>query len=147
MPTALLQIPTLIETQLKASPTIGVAEASIRRTKRRAVTKDNAPAVHIRATEVQRAAGAGKGDCARRTLRVIVTLIVRDDAVDSFDPILAAILARLAPGASGTTYPTGVTVALPRATVDEEMADEDVTRIDLEYEFGIGTGEHGLTLV
>lgn len=148
MATALLQIPALIETQLKASPSIGVDSDSIRRTKRRPVTREQSPAVHIRPTELATDSGAkGKGDCTRRVLRAVVTLIVRDDDDDTFDALLAAIVARLAPGASGTTYPAGVQVALPRATVDEEMADEDVTRIDLEYEFALSTSEHGLSIV
>lgn len=148
MTTALLQIPALMETQLKASPSIGVDENSIQRTKRRPVTREEAPAIHIRATRIDRTTGSqGKGDCTRRTLSVLVQLIVRDDDDDSFDEILDAVVERLAPGTAGTSYPKNVHVVLQRASVDEEMADEDVTRIDLEYEVQFNSAEHGLSIV
>ena len=121
--------------RLQGSPPV-IANANIRRQHRTVVTRAEAPAVHlIDGTDTPTPA---KNDCRTdRSKAFTVSIFVRDDAgYEAADPIMVEINARLDPGAADyTAYGAGIALRQGRITVEQEIADGDALRVDMEFTF------------
>jgi len=146
MPSALLTLSDVVVDRLRASPNIGVAVDMIRSSHRIPVSREQAPAVHVKVDGISEPR-SGRG-CVQRDLSMVVAIVVRDDeALDAADPLLQAVIARLASDSVvAPAYPAGVRVKLGRAYVNEESADADAMRIDIEYAFTFSAGEESLDI-
>jgi hypothetical protein len=138
----MLTVAEAIVGRLTAAPSIGVEADSIRRSHRIPTTREAAPAVNV----IVQGIGEGKGKgCVTRALRVLIAVVVRsDDALDAADPIVEAVVARMA--REYGAWPRGVSPRLVRVDVDEESADTDVMRVDVEYAFDFTAGEESLAI-
>jgi len=126
------------------SPTPVVAKvASIRRSHLVNVSREMAPAVYL--IEGMDEPDTGKAsNCPRRKLSMLVTLLVRSDDASTPDPYVLDILARLKPE-NGTAYDGSAVIALGRIASDQEIADKDVNKVDIDISFIYSTtGEWSL---
>lgn len=147
MATALQLVPEAMLQRLRASPSFGVAAASIRRTHRVPQSLADAPSVYIVPESVDKKRGQRGSECVQRELAITVAIVVRSDNVDALDPILEAVMDRLNPETTGlTAYPSGVEIDDGRLIVDTESADQDATRCDIVYTAAFVTGEHTLVI-
>jgi hypothetical protein len=125
--------------RLQAGPPIVPIAASVRRSHRTTVTREMAPAVHVvdGADNPVRA----KNDChTDRNKAFTVSIFVRDDeGYAAADPIMLDVNARLE-STQAAPYPAGVTIKQGRITFEQEIADGDALRVDMEYELYYCTG-------
>lgn len=153
MTTALLAIPEIFVGRLRDAQPGGIPTKNIRRSRRTPVTREqlgaSRGAIQVQVVDV-RTLGDG-GNCLKREMRVRVSIIVRDDdTLDKADPIVSEAtdaLAQDTPAGTGLDYPRNVTLSLTSATVDEETADEDAIRIELEYDVQFRTNEFRLSIL
>ncbi len=106
---------------------------NVRRAHRVAVARDEAPAIYlIDGDDVIR--GSPDSDCRRdRVKRFTVAVFVRDDdGASAADTLVDAVNDRLDPV---TAYASGATLLQGAIKPDEEIADEDAIRVDMEFEF------------
>ena len=123
--------------RLIASPPL-LVNGNVRRSHRTPVTRAAAPALHLvdGADEPKPA----NNDCRTdRTKYFTVSLFGRDDGgVAVLDTTVVAINRRLDP-LRGTPYPNGAVLRQRRITPNEETADGDALRIDMDFEFEYST--------
>jgi hypothetical protein len=111
-----------------ADPPVLVTE--IRRSHLTAVDRDRAPAIYLRAGDMERL------DLERTcpwkwSMAWRVSVYVRSDEADAAaDPLVVEVVRRLNP-TLGTPYTNGVDLRLHRIEVETEVADTDAQRVDV----------------
>lgn len=134
MPTS---IPESIKVELLSrlqTPTPVVSKvASIRRSHLVGVSREMAPSVYV-IDGIDDPDTGKASQCPRRKLSMLVTLIVRSDDAAATDAYMLEILSRLDPS-KGSGYGTGVTLVLGRIASDQEIADKDVQKLDIDLSF------------
>lgn len=116
-----------------AAPTV----ERIRRTRRTIVARDTAPAIYVSFPQMEPVPGRARSCNWEWTVHFRIAIYTADDDGDAAaDPYVAAVLAAINPTAAPTTdaplYSNGVTLEPPRVRTLEDVADEDVTRVDIE---------------
>lgn len=130
--------------RLKAAPVIANVD-NIRRDHRTVVPRDKAPAVHL--IDGAETPQPGKNDCyVSEDLVFTVSIFVRDDSgYAAADPLKIAVMAALNPA---TAYPATAlgTPDLVRGRIvsEDEIADTDALRVDMEFTFKFRTSLWGL---
>lgn len=124
--------------RIAAAPTFGVEAASIRRRHRTAVTRQDAPAIHV--IEGKAVRKGGDRSCNWEwEMDGAVAVFVRDDlGLEAADPFVAEVVARINPEI-GTPYSNGVRLEIVAIEPETEIADEDATRIDIVLAIKFGT--------
>lgn len=123
-------------TRLTATTFPGVALASIRRKRRTNVTRENAPAIHL--IEGQAKMNEDKSCDWRWEMDGTIAVFVRDDnGLAAADPFLVEVVARINPEIA-PAYSNQVRLELLRIGPNTEVADEDATRVDLDFRFKWG---------
>lgn len=110
------------------SPTLA---ARVRRSHRTPVTREDGSTVDL--IEGDDIPERSNSECDReRTKSFRLSICVRDDAgATAADDLVVAVNARLDP--SAIWLPLGVVLQQGPITVDEEIADEDAVRIDMNF--------------
>lgn len=121
-----------------------VAPVRIRRTRKTIVARDAAPAIYVSFPEMEPT--THKSCRWEWRVHYRISIYTADDDGDAAaDPYVAAVLAAISPLAAPSTdaplYSNGVTLEPPKIRTMEEIADEDVTRVDLEGFARISLGE------
>lgn len=134
MPSIAEDVMRAVLARLEGIPSNG----NLRRAHRTTIVRDKAPA--IRLVDGVDTPQPAKNTCRTdRTKAFTVTLFGRDDAgVAMLDDTIVAVNARLNP-MQGTPYPGGAVLRQLRITPDEEIADGDAIRVDMDFEFDYET--------
>lgn len=126
--------------RLKAEPVIQDT-SNIRRDHRTVITRDNAPAVHL--IDGEETPAVTTRDCDVDTeLTFTLAIFVRDDAgYEAADPIKTLVMAALNPD---TAYTFSADLVRGRIRSEQEVADGDALRVDMEFTFKYKTPRWGL---
>jgi hypothetical protein len=116
--------------------------AEVRRAHRTLIPRASGVVVHVIDGPDEKVSAA-RG-CGRRRGSFTVSIFVRDDdGPSTADPYKSEVLTRI----GGADWPAGVVMDQGPIRPDTEIADEDVTRVDLEFPFSYPTnGEWSLDL-
>ncbi len=117
--------------RLIALPVIAPVD-SIRRDHRTTITRDAAPAVHL--VDGTETPTPMTNDCYVKTeLAFMISIFVRDDAgYGAAKPIKIAVMAAVDPE---TAYPHSADLLRGRIISQQEIADADALRVDMEFSF------------
>lgn len=120
--------------KLKSPPVIPVT-SNIRRTHRTEVPREKSPAVHV----IDGDDAPGGSRCARAAELTVAIFVRGDDASAAADALKLAVIARVRAAAID-----GVSIKPPRRIAPEtEIADKDVTRIDINFPFTYEVSDDG----
>lgn len=119
--------------RLTATAYAGVSALNVRRTHLTAVDRDHAPAVRQIDGEDSKRSGApgSKGSCAQpREVAWKISIITRSDADGHLqaDALMLEVMDRFV-----APWPPGVVVKYGSISYDNEIADEDVSKLDIEF--------------
>lgn len=117
--------------RLIALPVIDVAD-SIRRDHRTTITRDTAPAVHV--IDGEEKPGPSTNACfVKAEFSFTIAIFVRDDAgYGAAKPIKVRIMQATDPA---TAYPHSAELVRGRIVSQQEIADGDALRVDMEFTF------------
>jgi hypothetical protein len=103
---------------------------NIRRDHRTTISRDKAPAVHL--IDGDDTPKAATNDCYRdRSFAFRISIFVRDDlGYKAAEPIKCRIMAAIDPT---TAYQHNIDLILGRITTDQQIADGDALRVDMEF--------------
>lgn len=116
---------------------------NVRRSHRVPVTREQGDTVHLVDGEDRKADGGGLR-CGKRRLHFTTAIFVRSDDAGAADPYSILIVERF----NAASWPAGAVIGPPdRITIDTEIADEDLTKVDIEWSATYQTaGEWSLEL-
>lgn len=133
MPSGIERIMDEVLFRMRAAPAL--VKGDIKRAHRTPVTLANSDAIHI----IDGNDAPLKNKCEREA-DFTVRIIARSDAgASAADPLKVAVYARLA-----ASWPTNITVVPGRISVVTEIADQDVTAVDMEFTTSYPAGEWSL---
>lgn len=122
--------------RLTATAFPGVALASIRRKRRTQVTRENAPAIHL--IEGQGKVNEDKSCDWRWEMDGTIAIFVRDDnGLEAADPFMVEAVKRINPEIA-PAYSNSMRLELLRIGPSTETADEDATRVDIDFRLKFG---------
>lgn len=130
--------------RLTATPLTGVDASDVRRLHRTPVNRDNSSAVHqVDGDDDRRSGVAGsKNVCAQpREVAWKVSIYARSDVAGhlTVDALMLEVLHRMNPATAA--WPRGVIVQYGTISYDNEVADEDVSKLDIAFTAGYQTPE------
>lgn len=134
--------------ELPVIPNVPIAananEGPIRRAHRTLVPRETAPAVHL--IDGRELPGPSKNDCDRDDeYAFTISIFVRSDAgYSAIDPIKLRVMEALASGTPATAYPHSGRLSQDALSYDQEVADEDALRLDMQFTFKFKVGAWGL---
>lgn len=130
--------------RLRADPPLVPDVTQIRRSHRTAVPRENAPAIHVIQGRLRRL--QPESDCpVYWRLDFIVRPMVRsDDDFDTADPLMQAVLERLAPTTPETAYQHSARLNFGDIDPDQEVADADALGLDMAFSFAFETDDWSL---
>lgn len=119
--------------RLQGSPSLmlGAQNVAVKRSHRTPVARDDAPMVHL-IDGPDRPTGNIESDCDReREKRFTVSVFIRDDGgAGVADPLVVEINNRMS---NATPWGDGIRVTQGPIVPDEEIADGDAIRVDMEF--------------
>lgn len=122
--------------RLTAAPAFGIPVERIKRAHRTAVTRANSPAVHV-IEGAARLREQKRCDWQWEMTGTIAVFVRDDEGVSAADPFILEIVRRINPE-TGTPYSNQVRLELVAIEPDTEIADEDATRVNIEFAIKFG---------
>lgn len=115
--------------RMKALPVIAET-GNVRRDHRTIIPRDKAPAVHL--VDGDDTPQAATNDCYRdHEFAFTISVFVRDDeGYGAAEPIKCKVMAAIDPAAE---YQHNVTLEAGRIVTDQQIADGDALRVDMEF--------------
>jgi len=142
MPTIAHDLMQEVVTRLVRTPSVIADASNVRRDHRTHVMREQAPAIHVVDGD-DAPTGKFQRGCVERSKSFTVALFVRDDqGFTAADPIVLTILARL--NGLALAYSRKARIALGKIRFDNEIADGDALRVEIELTFVYNAPEWSL---
>lgn len=126
---------TIVLARMTAAPKIVTDPSNVRRAHRTVIprTADTSYAVHVIDGDDQPVKGkVGNASCAWREGGFTLSLFARNDLGPTvLDGLRAEVMRRMSPYT--VAYPAGVCINPGRITIDTDIADGDVVKVDMEF--------------